>query len=283
MEPRIGCHLSIGKGLKATAEKAVSLGLETFQVFVRNPRGAAARAWSEQEIAEFTKTVEQSGIDPVIVHIPYIVNPASNRQDLYELAERIIREDLERAIALKARYLVLHPGSRGEGSAEEAIERLTALLQRVLHKYTGDTMILIETMAGMGKEIGHEFSQIKTILNGVNHPMLGLCLDTCHLLGAGYDVVSKEGIAATLEELGRYMDLNLVKVVHANDSQKEINSRIDRHAPIGTGFIGRQGFVNLMAHPKLKKLPFILETPPETIEQDVQVMRELRELAAKAV
>ncbi|MGE5415949.1 MAG: deoxyribonuclease IV [Acidobacteriota bacterium] len=278
MQPRIGAHLSIGKGLPATAESAVKLGVEAFQVFSRNPRGASARTWSEEEVRAFRTIISENHIDPVVVHIPYIVNPCSGRDDLYELAHRIISEDLVRCDIIGARYLVLHPGSRGEQAVEQALERLVNLLKKVLDDYDGNTMLLIETMAGMGKEIGTDFSDFKVILDGVNRPdRLGVCIDTCHLTAAGHDMKTAQGIKATVEDMGRCIDIGAIKVVHANDSAKDIGSKVDRHAPIGAGFIGIEGFNALLAEPFMRSLPFILETPPDTIEQDLAILREIRQ------
>ncbi|MGE5403792.1 MAG: deoxyribonuclease IV [Candidatus Saccharibacteria bacterium] len=282
MLPRIGAHLSIGKGLPATAENAVKLGVETFQVFSRNPRGASSRTWSEDEVSTFRQIIKENNIDPVVVHIPYIVNPCSGRDDLYELAHRIIAEDLVRCDIMGARYLVLHPGSRGDQMAEEALERLVNLLKKVLSDYDGETMILVETMAGMGKEIGTDFADFKAVLDGVNRPdKLGVCIDTCHLTAAGHDVRTAKGIQATIKELGTYIDTAAVKVVHANDSSKDIGSKVDRHAPIGAGFIGTDGFNALLANSFMQNLPFILETPPDTIEQDLAILRDIRQKVNK--
>lgn len=249
--------------------------VETFQVFLRNPRGSGFRVWKSREVQQFKETLGKHSIAPVVAHIPYIVNPASNRDDLYELAQRVITEDLERCDIIDVAYLVLHPGSRGDSTTEEAIERLINLLNHTLEGYDGKAMMLIETMSGMGKEICSNFDEMRMLWQGVkNKDRLGICFDTCHLLAAGYDMVTSDGISRVLEELDHKVGVRHIKVVHANDSQREIGSHIDRHASIGTGHIGIEGFTNLMKNPILRELPFIIETP--TVKEDVQILRNIR-------
>lgn len=273
--PRLGGHISIGKGLEATAKNAVKMGIETFQVFLRNPRGSGFRVWESREIQQFKDILSKHGIYPVVAHIPYIVNPASQRDDLYELAQRVITEDLNRCDLINASYLVLHPGSRGDATSEEAIERLIALVNNVLKSYEGKTMMLVETMSGMGKEICSNFDEMKSLWQGVQYKeRLGLCFDICHLFAAGYDVVTPAGIRQLLEELDSKVGSQYLKLVHVNDSQREMGSHIDRHASIGTGHIGIEGFTNLMKNPVLKEKPFIIETP--TVQEDFQTLRDIR-------
>ncbi len=273
--PRLGCHLSIGKGLDVTASNAAKIGAETFQVFLRNPRGAGFRVWKDREIQKFKETLNEHGIYPVVAHIPYIVNPASPRDDLYELARRVVTEDLNRCDILEAPYLVLHPGSRGDGSTEEAIDRLISLVNNVLEGSEGKAMLLIETMAGMGKEICSTFDEMKLLWSGINRKdRLGLCFDSCHLFAAGYDVATSDGLSRLLDEIDNKIGIHYLKVVHINDCLRELGSHIDRHAPIGKGQIGVDGIANIMKNPLLQELPFILETP--TIEQDLKTLREIR-------
>ncbi len=273
--PKVGAHLSIGKGLEVTAKNAVAMEVETFQVFLRNPRGSGFRVWKNSEVQQFKEIIGLHNIAPVVAHIPYIVNPASSRDDLYKLAQRVITEDMERCDIIDVDYLVLHPGSRGDSINEEAIERLINLLNDILVEYEGEAMMLIETMSGMGKEICSNFDEMKMLWQGIkNKERLGICFDTCHLLAAGYDMATVEGISGVLDEWDRKIGVEHIKVVHANDSQRELGTHIDRHASIGTGHIGIEGFTNLMKNPILRELPFIIETP--TIEEDIQTLRKIR-------
>ncbi len=273
--PRLGCHLSIGRGLAVTAGNAARMKAETFQVFLRNPRGSGFRVWKDREIQQFKETNGRHGIYPVVAHIPYTVNPASPRDDLYELARRVVTEDLDRCDIIDAPYLVLHPGSRGDAATEEAIERLIALVNNVLDGYEGNAMLLIETMAGMGTEICSNFDEMKRLWSGIKRKdRLGLCFDCCHLFAAGYDVTTPDGLGRLLDEIESKVGIQYLKVVHINDCLRELGSHIDRHAPIGKGQIGLEGVINIMKNPVLRKLPFILETP--TIEQDLQALRDIR-------
>ncbi|NLW63791.1 MAG: deoxyribonuclease IV [Syntrophomonadaceae bacterium] len=275
--PRLGCQLSIGKGLDVTSRNAAKMEVETFQVFLRNPRGSGFRVWGDREIQQFKETINKHRIYPVVAHIPYIVNPASPRDDLYELAGRVITEDLNRCDIIEAPYLVLHPGSRGDATTEEAIDRLIALVNNILDGNEGKAVLLIETMSGMGKEICSNFDEMKQLWQGIKRKdRLGICFDSCHLFAAGYDVATTDGLSRLLDEIDSKVGIRYLKVVHINDSLRELGSRIDRHAPIGKGHIGVVGITNIMKNSVLKKLPFILETPTATIEQDLQVLRDIR-------
>lgn len=274
---RIGAHLSISKGLRKTADEAVERGLETLQVFLRNPRGRGAREFSPDETAYFTSVIRHNDINPVVVHIPYICNPAAHDSALYEAAADIIAGDLQRCHLVGADYLVLHPGAYTRSTPEEAMQRVSQLLNRVLADYRGHTMILLETMAGQGTELGSSFEQLHGILDAVERQeKLGICLDTCHLFAAGYDCASREGIEELMKAIDATMGRHRIKVLHANDSSKPLGSRRDRHAHIGQGFIGLEGFANLLHHDCLGQLPFIVETPPEGLTRDIEILHSLQ-------
>lgn len=272
--PLIGAHLPTGKGLAKTAYEAARLGLQCFQIFVRNPRGSAMRKLSAQEIEDFKSIIREAGIDPVVAHVPYISNPASVKPDLYELAERIIKEDLERCDMLGIRYLVLHPGSATGSSLLPSMERLAKLLNRVLLGYQGTTQLVIETMAGQGSEIGSRFEELKWIWDAASVTQeTAICLDTCHVYAAGYDI--KEDLEGVIDSLESVFGVNAVKLVHVNDSTYGLGARRDRHAPIGEGVLGEKTMARLMTHPYFNELPFILETPLETLENDISTLRRL--------
>ena len=276
-QPRIGAHLPIGKGLKHTADEAVVLGLEALQIFVRNPRGRGARTFTEDEIDYFMASLLTHNIDPVVVHIPYICNPAAAKDDLYEFARQVVKEDLQRCSLIGANYLVLHPGSYTTSTLEQGIDRIAQLLNDILDNYTGKVTVCLETMAGQGTEIGRDFNELNTILQQINNQeRIGVCLDTCHVFAAGYDVSSEEGIARVLEEIDRTFGRDTIKLIHSNDSQKELGSRRDRHAHIGDGFIGLSGFKHIISNKFFNTLPFILETPFEEIDRDIVTLKKLR-------
>lgn len=252
-------------------------GLEALQIFVRNPRGRGARKLTKDEIDYFKATVKDHNIDPVVVHIPYICNPAAARDDLHNFARQVVEEDLERCSLLGAKYMVLHPGSYTTSTLEQGIEKIARLLNDILDNYSGEVTVCLETMSGQGTEIGRDFNELNTILQLINNKeRTGICLDTCHVFAAGYDVASEEGIKRVLKEIDRTYGRDSIKLVHSNDSQKELGSNRDRHAHIGEGFIGLSGFERLVNHDFFRTLPFILETPFERIDKDISTLKELR-------
>lgn len=268
--PVIGAHLPISKGLKATADDAVLKGAEAVQIFLRNPRGRGARNFTEDEVAYFKNKLQEHGISPIVVHIPYICNPASVKEDLYSFAKQVIEEDLSRCDMVGADYLVLHPGAYTGATLEEGIKRVARLLDGVLQNYQGNTMLLLETMSGQGTEIGKSFAELKAIIDKMEMGnRVGICYDTCHTYAAGYDCTTEEGIKSILAEIDAAFGQERVKLVHANDSMKGLGEKRDRHAHIGEGFIGEPGFSLLLHDNFFRKLPFILETPYERIEEDL--------------
>ncbi|KUG04640.1 endonuclease iv [hydrocarbon metagenome] len=276
--PRIGAHLSIGRGLDKTADEAVDRGLETLQIFLRNPRGRGARQFSTRETDHFIEKLGDNNITPLAVHIPYICNPAAVKEDLYQFAWETIQHDLQRCSLVRADFLVLHPGSFTTSSLEAGIERTAALLKRVLSEYQGDTMILLETMAGQGTEIGSNFDELFSILELVDrYDKMGICLDTCHLLAAGYDCSSDRGIDHILEQAAGSFGIDKIRLIHANDSNTPLASRKDRHSHIGQGFIGSEGFARMMQNQLLRGIPFIVETPEEGLQEDIDNLKKLRE------
>jgi deoxyribonuclease-4 len=257
-------------------DMADEMGVEALQMFVRNPRGMAAREITAEAAATFRSRVAALKIDPVVVHIPYISNPASVKPDLYALAERIIREDLQRCNLLGAKYLVMHPGTATGGTSEEGILRLGALLKRILADYEGETMLLIETMSGQGSEIGRDLGEIRAILDECGcMDRVGVCLDTCHFLAAGYALDTEEGIEAAVREVKDVLGENTLKVIHANDSVNPCGSHKDRHAPVGEGVNGLEGFRRLMKNEYLAGRAFIVETPTQS--RDVAILKGIRQ------
>ncbi|NLB53562.1 MAG: deoxyribonuclease IV [Syntrophomonadaceae bacterium] len=273
----IGAHLSIGKGLKSTADAAVEKGLEALQIFLRNPRGRGARKLSADETDYFIRVIEENKIGPVVVHIPYICNPAAAKPDVYEFAQQVITEDLERCSLINADYLVLHPGSYTTSSPEEGIDKLGGLINQVLENYEGRTKVLLETMAGQGTEIGRNFEELKLIMDRIEQKdKVGICYDTCHTYAAGYDCSNETGIKDILHKMKTSFGLDKIYLVHANDSMKELGGARDRHAHIGHGFIGIEGFRALLTDSFFSQFAFILETPSEGVDADVTVLKELR-------
>ena len=255
----IGCHLSSSKGYLAMGKEAVSIGANTFQFFTRNPRGSKAKAIDEADVAAFLSYSKEHGIERILAHAPYTLNPCSKDAHTREFAWMTMADDLKRMEYTPGNCYNFHPGSH-TGIGEEA--GIANIIRGLDQAITGseNITVLLETMSGKGTEIGYRFEQLKEIRDGVQHPeRIGICLDTCHVFAAGYDIV--HNLDGVLEEFDRILGLPLLRAVHLNDSMMPFDSRKDRHAVIGGGEIGLEAFLNVMRHPKLKDLPFYLETP----------------------
>lgn len=255
----IGTHMSIAGGLAKTANNVVKMNANTMQIFSRNPRGSNYKVPTDKEVAEFQRIRRENNFGPILAHAPYTLNLASNQERVYEFACDVIREDIVRMDALGIEYLVFHPGSHTGIGVDAGIENIIAGLNQAI---TGDEniMVLLETMSGKGTEIGVTFEELKRIRDGLEHPeRVGICLDTCHVFAAGYDIVNDfDGV---LDEFDRVLGLDLLKAIHLNDSMMPFGSHKDRHATIGDGEIGREALLRIMRHNAIKKLPFYLETP----------------------
>lgn len=255
----IGTHMSIAGGLAKTAENVVKMNADTMQIFSRNPRGSSYKTYLPEEIERFQKIRKDHAFGPVLAHAPYTMNLASATEKTYEFACTVIREDIRRMDELQIENLVFHPGSH-TGIGEEA--GIANIIRGLDQAITGseNITVLLETMSGKGTEIGVTFEELKAIRDGVKHPeKIGICLDTCHVFAAGYDIVNDlEGV---LEKFDQVLGLDLLRAVHLNDSMMPFGSRKDRHAPIGEGEIGMESLLNVLKHPRLRDLPFYLETP----------------------
>ena len=275
---RLGAHLTITKGPAYLEKLAKSIDADCFAFFSRNPQGGSARAIPEKEAAEWRKLKSEKQIFPLVGHMPYTVNLGAPKEETYEFAIRVLTEDLRRCDAFGTDYLVIHPGSHVGSGAEVTIERIVRAIDAAFKGFTGQTTLLLETMAGHGTEVGSltEIGRIFKLLG--NPPQLGVCIDSCHLFAAGYDVRTNEGINKVIEELDCEAGPECIKAVHLNDSRFGLGSHKDRHARIGTGEIGGDGLRTLIKHPALHKLPFILETPVEDYEQYAEEISAVRAL-----
>lgn len=255
----IGPHISIAKGFKKAAETAVEIGANTFQFFSRNPRGGNAKVYDEKDIVGFEKIRRESNFGPLLAHAPYTMNLGGNKDEVYEFARRVIKEDIERMDNLGIEYLCFHPGSHVGGGVDFGIDRIIDGLNEGI---TGNENItvLLETMSGKGTEIGRSFEELKRIIDNVQYKdRVGVCLDTCHIFSAGYDIVNN--LDAVLEEFDKTIGIDKLKTIHLNDSMMPFGSNKDRHAAIGEGEIGLEAILNFMTNPAIKDLPFFLETP----------------------
>ena len=270
----IGTHMSIAGGIAQSAKNVVLMEANTMQIFSRNPRGSGYKTYSQQEIEAFQKIRTENRFGPLLAHAPYTMNLASAKPEVYEFACMVIREDIARMDALGIEAIVFHPGSHTGIGTEKGIQNIIAGLDQAI---TGEEsiMVLLETMSGKGTEIGASFEELKAIRDGVKHPeRIGICLDTCHIFAAGYDIV--HDLDGVLSEFDRVLGLGLLRAIHFNDSMMPFASRKDRHATIGDGEIGLEALLGVMRHPALKDLPFYLETPLEDAghKQEIQMIKE---------
>lgn len=258
---KIGCHLSVSKGYLAMAKTAVSINADTFQFFTRNPRGGKAKAIDVEDIESFKSFAAENGIDRVLAHAPYTLNACSPDERVREFAFTAMTEDLARMEYIPGQLYNFHPGSHVGQGREKGIELIAELLNRVLYPEI-TTTVLLETMAGKGSEVGAEFEELRAIIDRTElSDKLGVCLDTCHVYDAGYDIVND--LESVLEEFDRVVGLDRLKAVHINDSKNPIGSHKDRHERIGEGYIGIEAFERIINEPHLNRLPFYLETPNE--------------------
>lgn len=256
---KIGCHLSSSKGYLAMGREAVEIGANTFQFFTRNPRGGAAKPLNEKDIADYLEFSEENGLQPILAHAPYTLNACSPKNNLRAFAKATMADDLRRLEYIPGSYYNFHPGSHVDQGVETGIKYIVEMLNEVI-KLEQSTMVLLETMGGKGSEIGSSFEELRTIIERVDRQEhLGVCLDTCHVFDAGYDIV--KDLDGVLTEFDDVIGLDRLKAIHLNDSKNSMGSRKDRHAKIGEGNIGMEAFVRIINHSVLRELPFYLETP----------------------
>ncbi len=257
----IGAHLSMAKGFTVMGETALSIGANTFQFFSRNPRGAKSAAIEEKDVDGLIKIMKKNNFAPILIHAPYTLNACSDKKHIRDFAKMIFREDLAKLERLPCKLYVFHPGNHMGQGEKAGIQYIVDALNDVL-KPEHNVMFLLETMAGKGTEIGKTFEELKTIIKGVKlKEKIGVCLDTCHVYSAGYDIVND--LDKVIDEFDNIIGLNKLKAVHLNDSLTEFASHKDRHACIGKGNIGLEAIKKIVTHPELKDLPFFLETPSD--------------------
>ncbi|HHX19864.1 MAG TPA: deoxyribonuclease IV [Clostridiaceae bacterium] len=275
----LGCHLSASGGYLAMGETAVSIDANTFQYFTRNPRGGAARALDLDDIAAYNAYAAENAFGTIVAHAPYTMNLCSNKPRVREFAREMMRDDLERLQHVDNVVYNFHPGSHVGQGVDAGIEMIIDAINAVLTEEI-KTPILLETMAGKGSEIGRSFEELARIIDGVIlKDKIGVCMDSCHMHDAGYDVVND--LDGVLGEFDRLVGLDRVKAFHLNDSMNPFGSGKDRHAKIGEGTLGLDAIVRIVNHPKLRDLPFNLETPNELdgYANEIVLLREKRAIA----
>ena len=271
----IGCHLSSSKGYLEMAKTAVSINANTFQFFTRNPRGGAAKPIDENDIKEFLSYSKEHGIDKILAHAPYTLNACAADPGIREFAKNTMADDIRRMEYTPGQMYNFHPGSHVKQGAEVGIDLISKQLNEVMYPEM-TTIILLETMSGKGSEVGRNFEEIRAIIDSTElGDRLGVCLDTCHVYDAGYDVVGD--LDGVLDEFDKIIGIDRLKAIHINDSKNPFESHKDRHEKIGDGYIGEEAFSRIINHPSLRDLPFYLETPNELdgYQKEIEILRGL--------
>ena len=291
--PRLGAHLSIGGGLPRAVDRAVASRCEALQIFTKSAGQWRARVIPDDEIVLFRRRVADTGLYPVIAHNSYLINIAAAAPALREQSLAALIEEYDRAGALGLQGLVMHPGSFTTGTEAEGLRLIASGLRTLLRTRRRATpLILLEHTAGQGTNLGHRFEHLADVIEQLDgSPRVGVCLDTCHLLTAGYDICSEEGYVQTFREFDRLVGLDRLKAFHLNDSKRPCGSRVDRHEHIGKGCLGLEPFRRILTDPRFAGLPMLLETPkldtPESRRRsdvdpwDARNLRTLRRLMRK--
>ena len=274
----IGCHLSASEGFLAMGKTALSIGANTFQFFTRNPRGSKAKAIDPDDAAAFLALAQANGFGRLVAHAPYTINPCSKTERTREFARMTLADDLKRMEYLPGNYYNFHPGSHTEQGMEVGISQIAETLNAIL-KPEQHTTVLLETMSGKGSEVGGRFEELREILDRVAlNTQMGVCMDTCHISDAGYDIAGD--IDGVLTEFDRVIGLERLKAVHINDSMNPLGAHKDRHARIGEGYLGEAAFGRIINPPALRDLPFCLESPNDLAGYAREIGR-LKELRAE--
>lgn len=278
---RLGAHESVSGGLHLAFARLAEAGGEVLQIFTRNQRQWRPAALNAEEIALFRRAHRASGNMVVASHASYLVNLASGKEELQEKSVENLALELSRCSALGIASVVLHPGSHGGDGVEAGLDRFVRGLDRVLAASGGRVRVLLETTAGQGTGLGSSFEELAHILAASRYPeRLGVCVDTCHIFAAGYELRTPDGYQATVAALAQTVGLENIHLFHLNDSKKERGSRVDRHEHIGQGAIGLEGFRNLLGDPRFAGLPMVLETPKgDSLEEDRVNLNTLRGLS----
>lgn len=270
----IGCHLSSSKGFLAMGKTALSIKADTFQFFTRNPRGGKAKAVNPEDAAALVALCQEHNFAPLLAHAPYTMNPCAADAKLLDFAQMVMEGDLEMLEYVPGNMYNFHPGSHVKQGVEVGVEKIVALLNKVLHKDL-HTTVLLETMAGKGTEVGRTFEELAAIIDKVQlGDNVGICMDTCHIFDGGYDIVND--LDGVLEQFDKILGLQRLRAIHLNDSLNVLGSHKDRHACIGAGNIGLEALSAVTNHPALRRLPFYLETPNELTgyAAEIQLLRE---------
>ena len=271
----IGCHLSASKGYYNMGKEALSINANTFQFFTRNPRGGKAKEVDENDVKKFLELSNENNFCKILAHAPYTINVCSADEGIRKFGIETMKDDLQKLEYVPGNMYNFHPGSHVGQGEEIGIKLIIDALNEILTKEQSTT-VLLETMAGKGTEIGKTFEQLKEIIDGVNlKEKIGVCLDTCHIYDAGYDIVNN--LDKVLEDFDNIIGIEKLMAIHLNDDKNPFESHKDRHEKIGEGTIGIKAFERIINHPKLRHLPFYLETPNELdgYKKEIEILKNL--------
>jgi len=273
----IGCHLSVTKGYHNMGKVAISIDANTFQFFTRNPRGGSSKKLDLVDVENLKNLMQTHNFGPIMAHAPYTLNPCSADERVRDFAFNVFSEDLIKLESLPGTLYNFHPGSHVGQGIEDGIEMIANLLNQVIRK-TQSTIVLLETMSGKGSEVGSRFEELHAIIEKIEHrEKIGVCLDTCHVYDAGYDIVND--LDGVLHAFDRTIGLEKLFAIHLNDTKNPFSSHKDRHEKIGQGYLGLEAIQRIINHPKLNHLPFYLETPNEIegYASEIALLRALKE------
>jgi deoxyribonuclease-4 len=278
----MGLHISISGGLRKAVERAKDRGCDVFQIFSQSPRSWNSKSISEDEAREFVSSFKKSGLALAVDHMPYLPNLASSKDDVHEKSIAALTSELMRCQMLRIPYLVSHLGSHLGAGWDEGYKRIVEAVDTSLSQADNGVILLLENTAGTKNSMGSSLEEIATIIDAFDalRPRLGICLDTCHLFAAGYELRTPEGLQATLNQFQELIGFERLMLLHINDCRGAMGSHLDRHEHIGLGQIGENGFRLILRHPFLKDLPMILETPVDSRRNDVANLQAARKLAS---
>ncbi|MDD1735004.1 MAG: deoxyribonuclease IV [Methanothrix sp.] len=280
---RLGVHVSVAGGIDRAVSRAQEKGCDAFQIFSSNPRGWLLSPISRLSAERFVSSLSQSGLFPAVDHMPYLPNMASARDEVYQKSVQALILELDRCRMLGISYLVTHLGSHLGAGRESGMERIISALEAALERHNGRTVLLLENSSGTRNSVGSSFQEIATIIDSLpqEKERIGVCLDTCHLHAAGYDLRSSQALESVLEQFRDCIKMEHLRLIHLNDCRGGLGAHLDRHEHIGLGQIGEEGFRAVLSHPALSGLPMILETPQDSRRDDLGNLETARRLASR--
>lgn len=274
---KFGAHISIAGGIDKAPLRAYNVGCECFQIFSRSPRGGKPPELRDELVESFFNECAKNKIKEYYIHTPYYINLCSEKEELRSSSINIVKEELERGSKLGVKYAMTHLGSSKGANREKSIALVIESLQKIMNSGSFTTQLLLENTAGQGATVGDSFEELADILDKVKQYNIGICLDTAHLFASGCDFRTKEEFKQTIRQISNTIGIESIKLFHGNDSKVDLGERKDRHEHIGKGKIGIEGFKNIIKDPTFKDINMIVETPPDKVGEDIQVLKNLRD------